>query len=93
MDVKIDNVGFVTATSKQRREGLLGWVTCTLNGGLQISGLTLRRTLEGNLALSFPTRRDRHGREHFFLRPLNDRARRDFEHKVIGALGFEEDVR
>ena len=90
MELKIDHIRFVTAPSQQQREGLLGWVTCTLNDKVQMSGLMLRRTLQGNFVLSFPSRRDSHGKEHFFLRPLNDQARCEIEHQVFTALGLQE---
>ena len=92
MELKIDHIRFVTAPPQQQREGLLGWVTCTLNDKVQMSGLMLRRTLQGNFVLSFPSRRDSHGTEHFFLKPLNDQARREIEYQVFRSLGLVEDT-
>ena len=55
--------------------------------------LSLRRTQAGRLALSFPARRDGSGREHFYIRPIDDDARREIENAVFTALRLEEDTR
>ena len=89
----IDNVQLATAPSEQQREGLLGWISCTLNDGLRLSGLALRRTESGKLTISFPARRDSFGRQHFFIRPLNDPTRREIERQVVEALSLEEGTR
>ena len=89
-ELRVDDVRMVSARQRDRERGLLGWVSCTLNGAVLLSGLALRRTLRGNLALSFPARRDSHGRDHFFIKPLNDVSRREIEHQVFEALGLEE---
>lgn len=70
--------------------GLLGWVACTVNGSLRLDGITLRRTLEGRITLSFPVRRDRSGREQPYIRPLDRTARREIEHQIFRALGLFE---
>jgi hypothetical protein len=68
---------------------MLGWVSFDINGTWHVDGVALRRTMRGELALSFPSKLDRHGFEHAFLRPTCDRARRVIERLVLEELGLE----
>ena len=90
MAVDIRKVCFTSASPGEVQTGLLGWVSCTLNGTLRLDGLVLRRTADGRLALTFPARRDACGRQHCYVRPLDDRARREIERHIFAALGLEE---
>jgi hypothetical protein len=65
---------------------LLGWVTFELDGTLRLDGIALRRTLAGDVRLSDPQRVDRQGREHPYIRPVDDAARREVERQVLQAL-------
>ena len=88
--VVISNVRFVAASKPEVATGLLGYVSAVVNSTLALDGLTLRRTAEGRLSVSFPSRRDTQGRQWFYLRPLDDAARREIQHQILGALGLEE---
>ena len=92
-DLIIDNVRFASAPEEQHEKGLLGWISFTINGAIHLSGVTLRRTLGGELTLSFPSRRDAYGREHFFTKPVTDEVRRSLERQIFRALALavEED--
>ena len=72
--------------------GLLGWVRVTLNGRLGLDGLAVRRTAEGELVLTFPSRRDGRGREHPILWPVDDAVRRDFQDRVLDELVAKGDL-
>jgi hypothetical protein len=65
---------------------MLGWVTCAVNGELQLDGIALRKTLDGKHRLSFPARVDSNGVEHDFIKPLSKRVRDTIEAQVIGEL-------
>lgn len=86
----IGHVRFVAAEPEEADRGLLGWVSFTLDRRLRVDGVAIRKTLSGDLRLSFPSRRDGSGRRHFILRPLSDAARREIEVQVFRALGVEE---
>jgi len=90
MDFQISQVEFKAAEPWEVESGLLGWVACKLNSSFLINGLAVRRTMEGKRTLSFPARRDRIGRKHYYLKPLNDEARREVERQVLQALGIGE---
>src|SRR5262245_49613738 len=77
--IRITDVSFTAASSKDAEAGLLGWVSCLLNDSLRLDSISLRRTVEGAIVLSFPGRRDRRGHQHVFVRPLNDRVRLDVQ--------------
>ena len=59
---------------------------------LRLEGVTLRRTLDGRFALSFPARRDRQGRPHAIVRPLDKHALREVEAQVFAALGLDAEA-
>ena len=91
MPIQIGDVRFAAALAVDVESGLLGWIECTVNGMLRLEGITLRRGTGGALALSFPARRDRADRERYYIRPLDDVARREIEHQIFRALGHEGD--
>lgn len=84
--IELSDCAFTPASPDDQKSGLLGWITAKLNGRLVLDGLTLRRTLEGRLCLSFPTRKDRAGREHAYLRPVDNDAREELERQIFQAL-------
>jgi hypothetical protein len=84
----ITNVQFTSAPPEDADTGLLGHVSCTLNDGLRLDGLAVRRTRDGRLTLSYPGRKDGAGHQHFYVRPLDDAARLAIEEGIFLALGF-----
>ena len=86
----VADVRFTAASTEDVERGLFGWVSCLINGTLCLDGLAVRRTLDGRLVLSFPARTDGAGRQHFYVRPLDDCARREIEEAVFRALGLEQ---
>jgi hypothetical protein len=85
----VSNVRLVAAPPAEATTGLLGWISCTLNGSLRLDGLGLRRTAAGDLVISFPARRDAAGRQHPYVRPVDEVCRRDIEYQILAALGLE----
>jgi hypothetical protein len=79
---------YVLAPSVDQRRGLLGWCSCRY-GSLILDGISLRRTLDGRLCLSFPARTDRKGRQHPIVRPVDDASRAAFEAAVFDALALQ----
>ncbi len=55
-----------------------------------LDGITVRRTREGRLTLSFPARRGRGGESHAYIRPLDDRARLAVEREIFDAIDLGE---
>lgn len=87
-ELQISDVRLTTAPAGLQHTGLIGWIAATVNGELRVDGLSLRRTLDGRLGVSYPARRDGAGREHPFVRPLSDTARRHVEHQILQALSL-----
>ena len=90
--MNIADLRFRNASLSLQATGLLGWISFTIDGDLRLDGLTLRRTVDGRIALSFPSKRDRTGRERPYIRPVGDHARRELETQVFDALGLETDL-
>ena len=88
--VHVSDVRLIPASTDEPQRGLLGFVAFSLNDRVRLDGATLRRTSSGKLRISFPKRRDQHGREHPLLRPLDDAARRELERQVLTALGLTQ---
>ncbi len=88
--IRINNVRFVAADSNAALKGLQGWISCNLNDRIQLDGITLRRSRGGRMILSFPARQDKDGQQHFYIRPLDDTARRVIERQVFQALDIRE---
>ncbi|MFN0007024.1 MAG: hypothetical protein ACKVXR_03875 [Planctomycetota bacterium] len=86
----VSDVRLTDAASYDVRRGLIGFVSCVLNDTVRLEGLTLRRTRKGQTAISFPTRRDAHGREHAIVRLLRSDDRRSIEAQIFSALGIEQ---
>lgn len=66
--------------------GHIAWISLLLNDRLRISGVTARRTLDGEFRLSFPARTSDDGSKHFYIRPINDEARVEIETAIFDAL-------
>lgn len=82
----VSEVRFISATPQDQARGLIGFLSFTLNGVFGVDGVTLRETSDGRLALSFPARRDRQGRDHPIFRPLDDETRRDLEQQILASF-------
>jgi DNA-binding cell septation regulator SpoVG len=87
MGLKLSNVRFMPASRDLRSTGMIGWVSCALDDALELDALALRRTAEGRYRLSFPTRKDNHGIERPYYRPLSNRVRDAIEAQVIAEIG------
>jgi hypothetical protein len=88
-EINIHSITFRAARPEQVRTGLLGWASFVLNEAVLIEGVALRQAMEGRYYLAFPVRRELRGRRLFYVRPLDDHARRDIEHQVLAALNLE----
>lgn len=86
MTLQVSEVKFVPATPGAREGGLLGFLSFLVGGSLRIDGVTLRRTMDGRTALSFPARRDRAGRAHYVVCPIDDASRLAIEQQVFESL-------
>jgi DNA-binding cell septation regulator SpoVG len=89
--IKITDVRFSAARDDETAAGLIGWVSCVLNGNIHLDGVAVRRTADGRHVLSFPARRDAGGYQHFFIRPIGNVARMEIEAQVFRALGIDQE--
>jgi DNA-binding cell septation regulator SpoVG len=73
------------------RSGLLGFISIFM-GDVIVDGITVRKTADGRITLSYPERRDRLGRRHPIVRPVDDAARKTIERAILGAATVAEAV-
>ena len=88
----ISEVHFTSARDREIAKGLVGFITCIVDDRLKLDSIALRRTVDGRLTLSFPSRRDGEGREHPFIRPIDTASRIEIEEQIFAALpgvGFD----
>ena len=72
------------SSSRERREGLLAYVRVAL-GPFKADGITIRKTVAGRLAISYPTRFARDGSAYPYFLPTDPAAREAFEKEILGA--------
>jgi hypothetical protein len=87
---RVSNVGFVVGSDADRARGLLFFVSFRA-GPLIVDGATIRRTLGGRIALSYPTRRDRSGQRHPIVRAADAAAGLSILTQVLAALHLERE--
>lgn len=89
-DLSMTDPCFTPADRDHQRTGLMGWLAVTVDETLRLDGLALRRTLDGRMTVSFPSRRDSAGREHYYVRPLNVAARLRLERAIRRTFDFNQ---
>ena len=90
--MRVTEVQFVPAEPRDRRQGLLGFVSLVLDGVVRLDGLGVRRTKRGFLGLSFPRRHGRTG-THPYIQATSREVRREIEAAVFEELGLQREDR
>jgi hypothetical protein len=85
----VTDITFKPAPDRLGESGLLGWVGFTVGGLVRFEGLTLRRLLNGTLALRYPRTRLVAEDQVASIQPIDWFARRDIELQVFAALSTE----
>lgn len=86
--LRLSNVRLRWASEHEQATGLLGYVTCVVNGALCLDGLTLRRSISGDFSVSFPARTDVRGMRHAYIQALDGKTHREIEAQILKALGL-----
>jgi hypothetical protein len=81
----VAEIRFAEASPVFKSKGVLGWACCSY-GDLQLDGLRVRRSVNGQLSLGFPSHVDANGVSHAYYRPLDQAARDSIEAQVLGEL-------
>ena len=76
---------FTPAPLRLLGSGLRGWICCVING-LQVDGITLRRTAAGSLTLVCPARRDLKGTQFPYVLPVDSVAHACLDQQIFAAL-------
>ncbi len=84
--LRVTETRYVVARDHERAKGLLAWISVVISDALVLDGLTLRRTRDGELRVSYPERTDGAGRRHPIVRPINEAARTAIEEQILQAL-------
>lgn len=81
---------WLKAKDRDVRRGLLGYLSVTY-GDLILTGLVLRRTASGRLAIAFPEKTDGVGLRHAIIRPASPGVRQEIEDELLWQLGKRGD--
>ena len=84
--VTVSEVTFAATGQRDRELGLFGFVSFLLNDAIKVDGVTLRKTRDGRLTLSYPAKKDAGGRSFPYFRPVSDEVRRSIESQVFAAI-------
>ena len=87
--LRLSEIRFKPVRDDAAGPGLIGFVSCILDDTLRVDGIMLRETRAGRTTLSWPSRRDRAGREHSIVAPLDEPARRRLEEQLFRALNVD----
>lgn len=87
-DLAISNVTFHGASAADVKTGLIGFVEFTLNDGIRVTGVAVRRSRGGRFVLSFPA-----PRKVPIFAPIDDESRETIERQVFAALGLMANAR
>ena len=85
--LRVTEVRFTPAPARLVPTGLIGWVSFLLDSRIQLERVSVRRTLTGRVALSYPAKDDGWGNRFTFVHPVDDRTRREIERQVLDQLG------
>lgn len=80
---RITSVRFTPVSASR---GMLGFASFVLDDELLVDGVAVRCALDGRLLLSWPGRIDRRGRERHHIRPLDARAQRHLDERLLYEL-------
>jgi hypothetical protein len=81
----ITDLKFTVADGAHRASGILGWVKVTFAGAVIVDGIALRRTLTGDLAITWPTKPN--GRP--VASPASTAARKMLEARILDAVAAQ----
>lgn len=90
---RISDLVVSAATAADQLTGLMAWLRFRLDDRILIDGVALRRSRDQRLLLSWPGRRDKHGRLHHSVRPFDDDARIALEAAIFDELDLPAEVR
>jgi DNA-binding cell septation regulator SpoVG len=85
-DIHLSDIRCVHASAKDVATGLLAYVSFRIGNVLFVDGVTVRRTRDNRIVLSWPCRTDGAGRRHPVLRPVDDASRQRLEKRILKAL-------
>ena len=85
-DLQLADIRCVHAGARDVAKGLLAFVSFRIGNALLVDGVTVRRTRDNRIVLSWPCRLDSAGQKHAILRPLSDEARKQLERRILKAL-------
>lgn len=84
--MSISELRFTRANDEMQRTGVLGFVKLVVDRWLVLDGIAVRRTAQGAFVLAFPERRDKSGRSHPIVHPIDDESREQIEQLVLDQL-------
>jgi len=70
-------------------DGFLGWASCVLNGALYLNNISIRRSREAEIILSYPYMRNNRNQQYYYFNPITRDAKRVIDEAILGRLIME----
>ncbi len=83
--VRISDVVFVPIAGEADASAL-GWITCVLDGAVQLNGLALCRAKDGSRVVSYPVQFDPRGFCWPYVAPISDAVRDEIQRQILAAI-------
>jgi DNA-binding cell septation regulator SpoVG len=65
-------------------DGLVGWVSCVVNGALYLNNIAIRHGRNGEFVLTYPCKRSRSEQKYFYFNPITREAKRVIDEAILG---------
>lgn len=89
-DTITSKMQFNESSPEQKEKGLLGWVSFDVLEMFRFNAVAVRENKANVVSLSYPANVSSSGKQHHYVRPLNDEVRIRVEDEILGTLGYSK---
>jgi len=69
-------------------EGLKAWASCVVSGAIKLDNIAIRRSQDGSLFLTYPSKQSRKGPRHPYFHPITPEASKAVEDAILTRLAI-----
>jgi DNA-binding cell septation regulator SpoVG len=67
-------------------DGLLAWASCVVSGAIKLDNIAIRRSRDGGLFLTYPTKRSAGGEKYHYFNPISKEAAQAVQDALLTQL-------